>query len=295
VITATANHPFRTLDGWKNLGDLRPDDRIAAPRCLPVDGGKSWPRHEVIALAGLLSEGNTCHPTSLYFFGDDPVLVKDFADAAACFPETVARVYTRRGKRMEVCVNTGRDGTIRKQIKARQAAAAALAGAKPLAVRSGAYRWAEQLGILRRLATAKRVPEGVFQLCDADLELFVGRLWAGDGFIANADQFVPFYATSSEGLARDVQTLLARLGIVGGFHAKQFKYRGETRPGYTVHLLGDSSIETFLERVTPHCVGREEHVSLLLWPRSIPLRCWRSRDTFSSRPTQWGVSRSKNV
>jgi DNA-directed DNA polymerase III PolC len=31
-ITATANHPFRTLDGWVSLGDLRVGDRIAAAR-----------------------------------------------------------------------------------------------------------------------------------------------------------------------------------------------------------------------------------------------------------------------
>src|SRR5262249_1778844 len=43
-IRATANHPFRTLDGWKLLGDLRPGDRIGAPRTLPVDARESWPR-----------------------------------------------------------------------------------------------------------------------------------------------------------------------------------------------------------------------------------------------------------
>src|SRR5262249_20040974 len=71
TITATANHPFRTLAGWTNLGDLKPGDRIAAPRRLPVAGGQSHPRHELIVLAGLLSEGNTCHPTCLYFYNND--------------------------------------------------------------------------------------------------------------------------------------------------------------------------------------------------------------------------------
>jgi DNA polymerase-3 subunit alpha len=46
-IVATTNHPFRTLDGWTNLGALKPGDRIAAPRRLAVPATESWPRHEV--------------------------------------------------------------------------------------------------------------------------------------------------------------------------------------------------------------------------------------------------------
>src|SRR5256885_1447201 len=37
-IKATANHPFRTLDGWKQLETLKAGDRIAAPRKLAIDG-----------------------------------------------------------------------------------------------------------------------------------------------------------------------------------------------------------------------------------------------------------------
>ncbi|HEY2956255.1 MAG TPA: DNA polymerase III subunit alpha [Candidatus Eisenbacteria bacterium] len=36
-ITATANHPFRTLDGWKRLDELAPGDRIAGSRQPDVD------------------------------------------------------------------------------------------------------------------------------------------------------------------------------------------------------------------------------------------------------------------
>src|SRR5204863_421165 len=78
-VTATANHPFLTLDGWKKLSDLVPGERIAGARRLAVASRTSWPRHELVALAGLLAEGNTCHPTSLYFYGNDRVLIQDFA------------------------------------------------------------------------------------------------------------------------------------------------------------------------------------------------------------------------
>ncbi len=61
-IVATANHPFLTVGGWTLLEDLRPGDRIAAPRALRVATEKAWPAHELVVLGGLLSEGNTCHP-----------------------------------------------------------------------------------------------------------------------------------------------------------------------------------------------------------------------------------------
>jgi DNA polymerase III subunit alpha len=253
-ITATDNHPFRTLDGWMELKNLKIGDRIAAPRRLDVPTTESWPRHEIITLAGLISEGNTCHPTCLYFFGNDRAFVDDFAEAASCFPDS-------DGRRLEVCVSTGRDARFRPGRKPWNTGGAAVVEAP---TRSGAFHWAEKLGIIGRKATEKRVPAEVFRLCDADLELFLGRLWTGDGFLASATLAVPYYATSSTELACDVQTLLLRLGIVSGVRFKEFKYRGGVRPGYTVHLLGDGSVAEFARRIVPHVVGREQQIELLL-------------------------------
>jgi DNA polymerase-3 subunit alpha len=287
-ITATANHPFRTLDGWTLLGDLKPGDRIAAPRCLPTPGGKCWPRHELICLAGLLAEGNVCHPTSLYFFGNDAVLVHDFAEAAEQFPESKVRVYQRKDGRFEVCVNTGRDMRFRKGKRpwnAKEEASAVTSKSQP--VRSGAWHWAEQLGILGKKAVEKSIPPKVFLLADADIELFLGRLWAGDGFIANHDQFTPFYATSSFQLAYDVQTLLLRLGIPSGVHEKQFRYRGEMRPGYTVHLVGEGTAETFIRRVAPHALGREHQAEQLRHHLEGKQPGLTSKDTIPAEVRTW--------
>ena len=259
-ICATTNHPFRTLDGWTNLGDLKPGDRIAAPRRLTSPTTESWPRHELIALAGLLSEGNTCHPTTLYFYSNDRRMIDDFAGAIGQFSDTVAKVYARAGgRRLEVQANTGRDTRFKPKSERDTGTTAVLA----LPTRSGAFRWAERLGILGKKATTKFVPTAVFRLCDADIELFLGRLWAGDGFIATDTFKVPFYATSSRQLAEDVQHLLLRLGIVSRIHEKQFKYKGGFKPGFTVHAIGAGAVDTFLARLAPHCIGRERAVALL--------------------------------
>jgi DNA polymerase III subunit alpha len=292
-IVATGNHPFRQLDGWTNLGDLRAGDRIAAPRRLDVPTTARWPEHEIITLAGLLAEGNTCHPSCLYFYNRDRLLIDDFARAAAAFPDTVARV-TRRPDRdiFDVCVSTGRDSRFKAGARPWNAGAmdgnlALVVEPEELPARSGAFVWAERLGILGLTATEKRVPAGVFGLRNADIELFLGRLWAGDGFIANATQSTPFYATSSVRLARDVEVLLLRLGMVSTIHQKVFAYRGGERTGYTVHLVGEGAVEAFLERVAPHCLGRATQIEQLRAHVEKTERGLSSKDSLPGEIRRW--------
>jgi hypothetical protein len=54
-IVATAEHPFMTINGWRQLGKLRVGDRVAAARTLPVHAWRSWPRQKVTALADLVA------------------------------------------------------------------------------------------------------------------------------------------------------------------------------------------------------------------------------------------------
>jgi len=57
-ITATAEHPFLTVNGWRKLGELGEGDHVATARTLPALGQGRWPRHELVVLAGLIAEGN---------------------------------------------------------------------------------------------------------------------------------------------------------------------------------------------------------------------------------------------
>jgi deoxycytidine triphosphate deaminase len=56
-IRATANHPFRQLSGWTPLRDLRPGDRIAAARNIPVFGKTPIPDREARLLGLMIAEG----------------------------------------------------------------------------------------------------------------------------------------------------------------------------------------------------------------------------------------------
>jgi DNA polymerase-3 subunit alpha len=286
-LVATGNHPLRTLDGWTLLRDLKPGDRIAAPRCLTTTGMRRWAEHELIVLGGLLSEGNTCHPTCLYFYNNDDELIADFAQAVTRFPHSVARVATR-GARREVCVSTGRDARFRAGQRPRNARTSdAVAVPAAIPARSGVFTWADELGLLGVKAQDKRVPPVVFELAADDIALLLGRLWSGDGFLFGSSNTVPFYATSSVGLARDVQELLLRLGIVARVQEKRFRYRGGERRGFAVFPIGDAGLRRFVEAVLPHCMGRSEKAAALAaYVRSTaPLRS--SKDTVPAEVRKW--------
>jgi DNA polymerase-3 subunit alpha len=249
-IQATGNHPFKTLSGWVNLEDLKPGDRVAQSRVLQTSSSTSWPEHELIVLAGLLSEGNTCHPANLFFYNNDDELIEDFAWAAEQFPNTAARISCYDGVRKEVCLKRARRVPWNSpEFEANRY--------------SGARLWAEQLVILHKSVTQKALPDAVFELCDADIELFIGRLWSGDGSMSLKHTTL-YYATSSEQLADGLTRLLMRLGIHARIHKKAFRYRNQIKPGYAVHLVGTQSLQRFAERVLPHVIGREQDCRALI-------------------------------
>jgi deoxycytidine triphosphate deaminase len=61
-IRATANHPFRMLTRWVPLCDLRPGDRIAVAREIPVFGRTPLPDSEATLLGSMISEGRCNTP-----------------------------------------------------------------------------------------------------------------------------------------------------------------------------------------------------------------------------------------
>ena len=242
-LTATGNHPLRTIDAWTNLADLKVGDRIAAPRLLQVSHPTEWPQHELTVLAALLLVGNTCHRSGIVFHSDNRKYIDAFAAAAAeQFPDSVVRIDCHRmGRRWDVCVNAGAD-------------------TRPRSV-SGAFHWAEELGIARKKDDKKFVPARVFELSDANIEHFLGCLWSGDGIVGSPG-LLPYYEASSRQLGADVQLLLLRLGIQSGLHQKTTTYpdQGQMREriGYTVHLASRDASDLFVERVSPHMIGRDQ-------------------------------------
>jgi DNA polymerase-3 subunit alpha len=232
-IEATANHPFLTMSGWTKLGDLKVGDAVAAARSLPELGGKSWMRHELVALADLIAEGNLCHPNTFYFYTQDDEHCREFARSLDRFPNTQAVIERHHG-----CHS----------VRARR-----IDRSQP----SGAVSWAKQLGMWGCDAYSKQIPDEVFELCDRDIALVLARLWEGDGSIAvngaHAD-----YDTASRRLAADVQHLLLRLGIVSRCYECTRPYRDRTVRSFVVTITGLENLRRFYDLVGKRFLSAEK-------------------------------------
>ncbi len=113
-------------------------------------------------------------------------------------------------------------------------------------------------GLQHQSAVTKRVPSIVDCWDREAVSVLTAKLFQGDGCIHPATLSV-YYATSSRGLARDVQRLLLKLGICSTLHEKSFAYRTGPRVGYTINVVGGRSAYARLQDLLgPHLVGEKQ-------------------------------------
>jgi deoxycytidine triphosphate deaminase len=190
-IRATANHPFRKLKAWVPLSELRPGDRIAAARNIPVFGKTPIPDWEASMLGLMISEGQCDTPGhSPTYTSADPVMVDLLKSAMA---ESGMGVITFKGRYGYRLVNRqGRGG---------------------IPERNRAHLWLQKYG-LNVGALQKFVPQSIFTAPENSVRLFLQSLFSGDGSIYSSKSgvFLEYYS-SSRRLIEDVHHLLLRFGI----------------------------------------------------------------------------------
>ncbi|MBL8758350.1 MAG: helix-turn-helix domain-containing protein [Phycisphaerae bacterium] len=111
--------------------------------------------------------------------------------------------------------------------------------------------WLDGLGLLGAGSHAKSVPAPVFEVRREMLALFVNRLFATDGWatVLSSGQCQVGYATVSERLARQVQHLLLRFGVVAKLRQRFVKYREARRCSWQLEVTDAASILRFTEEI----------------------------------------------
>src|SRR5439155_404018 len=205
-IRTTLRHPFLTVDGWKPLGELRAGDRVAVPRRIDVAGADSLGEERVKILAYLLGDGTFTGPCPGFTNGD-PRLRADFRDAVDRFGGLAMRESER----------------------------------------NRLARWLESLGLWGKTAREKFIPEPVFRLRREELACFLNRLFATDGWatVLASGQAQLGFSSTSERLARQVQHLLLRFGVIASLRRRLVKYAGGRRPAFQLDITDAESIRAF--------------------------------------------------
>ena len=132
----------------------------------------------------------------------------------------------------------------------------------------------------------KFVPEPVFRLPKIQLALFLNRLFATDGWASTwaSGQAQIGYSSVSERLARQVQHLLLRFGIVAKLRQRWIKYRDSRRVSWQLDITDADAMRQFigvigihgkqtaiasvsdaLEKRSPH--SNVDHIPMQIWKR----------------------------
>jgi replicative DNA helicase len=229
TITATANHPFLTVAGWTQVDALRERDHIAVARRTPSPADPlDFADDEVVLLAHLIGDGCLSRDPIYYCSADDACL-RTVEDAARRFGVTTKRTPGRG----VTYVHFPMIGVASRHNPSRL------------------YDWLRCNELYGKRAPEKRVPRWVHRLDNRRICLFLRHLWATDGSVTvrRAGRARIYYASTSRGLADDVQALLLRIGISSRLrHVPSSLHRD----GWTVDVDGRPHQMAFLSRISVH-------------------------------------------
>lgn len=234
VVEATANHRFRTIDGWVPLGDLESGSRLAVPRRLdpPIDPVEVDP-DELVLLAHLLGDGCVLPRQPIHYTSNDPANLEAVEVAAARrFGITPRRVQQKTWWHTYLPAPQRLTHGVRNPISS----------------------WWDGLGLRDHRSWEKFVPDLVHRAPLHQVQRFLRHLWATDGTIvlSTPGRGAPVrivYTTTSRQLADDVQRLLLRCGIQSRISVVP---QGDHRPSHHVRIEGVDHQRRFLEDVGVH-------------------------------------------
>lgn len=185
-IKATAAHPFLTRGGWKLLSELSPSDAVAVVAEYPQLFGRGDTDAELVKLlAYLTANGTSCDGTA-------PPITD--ADVRADFEAAV------QAKEDECAVLDDAADPPRWFVRG------------PAGTQSKILRYMDIVGVYGVRGRDKFVPDFVFGLRQDKLRLYLNRLFTCDGDFETSGRIT--YRTTSVRMARHVQHLLSRFGIV---------------------------------------------------------------------------------
>jgi replicative DNA helicase len=231
-VRATANHKFRTFQDWRRLDELRPGDRIALPRQIPCGTDAKMSRAEAALMGHLIGDGCTLPRHAIQYTTREEDLAHTVAElAVAVFGDRVRPRIRRERQWFQVYL----------------AAAERLTHGK----RNPVAEWLDSQGVFGLRSWEKRVPEVLFRQPEGTVAVFLRHLWATDGCVRMRRSRVIYpqiyYASSSERLAQDVQTLLLRLGINAVLRTVSQGDKGRTQ--FHVWVTSHEAVLAFAEQV----------------------------------------------
>ncbi|MEG4996612.1 replicative DNA helicase [Microcoleus sp. B4-D4] len=232
AIRATGNHKFLTIHGWRRLDELKMGDRIALPRYVSSSLIQSMDNAEIALLGHMIGDGCTLPRHVIQYTTREEDLANTVANLAIeVFGERIIPRICKERDWYQVYLPAAYHLTHN--------------------VRNPVTKWLDALGVFGLRSYQKFVPNQIFEQPQEAISLFLRHLWCTDGCIktGRGKCHYPsvYYASSSEKLARDVQSLLLRLGI----NARLFlsPQPGKGRDQHQVWVTGRPDLDKFIHLI----------------------------------------------
>ncbi len=210
-VDCTGNHPLRTIFGWEEAQNLKVGDHIGVASKLPIPTpGKPIPSGIAALLGYLVGDGS---------FGKGDPIVTTTEPAVVDHLENIAHSHDwflyRDGTRPAYHVRGEKRG---------------MHGKSSCRVLLKDY-------MAPACSRDKRVPACIFTAGEADMKAFLAAYFNCDATVDARSHIAEFYSIS-EGLLRDVQHLLTRLGIWSALRPKKGRYLGEVHHSWRLVVEG---------------------------------------------------------
>jgi len=244
-IKASANHPFRKLEGWCSLEKLKIGDKIAvAKKIIPLSPKNELSNEEIALLAHLLDDGCVFEKQPIHYTNSNLKNIQTVAELAKKLFKIEPQII-RQKNWYHVYLPS------------------------PYHLGPGKHHpiinWFEKLGLKPVRSWEKVIPEAVFSLDNKKLALFLSHFWATDGNVSEKRMKKRktsaniFYSTTSPKMAQDVKELLLRFGIRSKIFIKK---KGSYRPCYEVRIQGKEHQVKFLKEIG--VFGKEKMIVQLI-------------------------------
>lgn len=223
-VSLTGNHPLLTKAGWVTVDKLKIGDKIAAPAVLPFFGTEKCSTATATILGYLIADGGLTKPSTPTFSKHDEEMVADFISHAKEFSCTLTPNKTVKGEYWVTGEGKGIENKICTLLRS--------------------------CNLLEHKSNTKEVPNLIFESNKASVVAFLRALFTCDGSVYAGISSARFeYSTTSPKLARQVDGLLTKFGLVCRTRERWQKVNGEPYVSWSLCLAGRRTMEKFKNEI----------------------------------------------
>jgi hypothetical protein len=226
VVEVARTHPIRQWDRWTPAGDLAVRDRLATIRRLA--GYASDPCDpDVVAFIGYMLGDGCCTSTLGFTQNIDSPVLADFRRICARFGWSYREYHKAESDSVDLRFNR---------------------------TCTEAYGTLKEFGLIGLSSAAKHIPARFMCLPLDQTKILIQSLWSTDGCIREVTGapagYELVYCSISEMLAKQVQSLLWKLGIPTGLRRQIPKaYIGTGKVAYLIRVRTRAGIDAFLREL----------------------------------------------